>query len=69
MTRHRHYATTEVYVEEVQRLLEGAEDAVTQIGAQDVARVRPINDAVVLDDWSRVFCWEGVIPLTGFSFH
>jgi site-specific recombinase XerD len=31
MMRHRHYATTEIYVEEVQRLLEGAEDAVTQI--------------------------------------
>ncbi len=29
--RHQHYATTEMYVEEVQRLLEGAEDAVTQI--------------------------------------
>ncbi|NGZ07867.1 MAG: hypothetical protein CV088_00545 [Nitrospira sp. LK70] len=31
MMRHQHYATTEIYVEEVQRLLEGAEDAVTQI--------------------------------------
>lgn len=31
MMRHKHYATTEIYVEEVQRLLEGAEEAVTQI--------------------------------------
>ncbi|MBX3306959.1 MAG: tyrosine-type recombinase/integrase [Nitrospira sp.] len=31
MMRHQHYATTEIYVEEVQRLLDGAEDAVTQI--------------------------------------
>ena len=31
MMRHQHYATTEIYVEEVQRLLEGTEDAVTQI--------------------------------------
>jgi len=31
MMRHQHYATTEIYVEEVQQLLEGAEDAVTQI--------------------------------------
>lgn len=31
MMRHQHYATTEIYVEEVQRLLEGAEDSVTQI--------------------------------------
>jgi len=31
MMRHQHYATTELYVEEVQRLLDGAEDAVTQI--------------------------------------
>lgn len=31
MMRHQHYATTEIYVEEVQRLLEGAEDAVTQL--------------------------------------
>lgn len=31
MMRHQHYATTEIYVEEVQRLIEGAEDAVTQI--------------------------------------
>lgn len=31
MMRHQHYATTEIYVEEVQKLLEGAEDAVTQI--------------------------------------
>ncbi len=31
MMRHHHYATTEIYVEEVQKLLEGAEEAVTQI--------------------------------------
>lgn len=31
MMRHKHYATTEIYVEEVQELLEGAEEAVTQI--------------------------------------
>lgn len=31
MMRHKHYATTELYVEEVQKLLEGAEEAVTQI--------------------------------------
>jgi len=31
MMRHQHYATTEIYVEEVQKLLEGAEAAVTQI--------------------------------------
>ncbi len=31
MMQHQHYTTTEIYVEEVQRLLEGAEDAVTQI--------------------------------------
>jgi site-specific recombinase XerD len=30
MMRHQHYATTEIYVEEVQKLLEGAEEAVTQ---------------------------------------
>ncbi len=29
--RHKHYATTEIYVEEMQKLLEGAEEAVTQI--------------------------------------
>lgn len=29
--RHQHYATTEIYVEEVQKLLEWAEEAVTQI--------------------------------------
>lgn len=31
MMRHQHYATTEIYVAEVQRLLDGAEEAVTQI--------------------------------------
>ena len=31
MMRHPHYATTEIYVEEVRKLLEGAEKAVTQI--------------------------------------
>ena len=31
MMRHKHYATTELYVEEVQKLLDGAEEAVTQI--------------------------------------
>jgi hypothetical protein len=31
MMRHQHYATMEIYVEEVQKFLEGAEDAVTQI--------------------------------------
>jgi len=31
MMRHQHYATTEIYVEEVQQLLEGAEEAVTQL--------------------------------------
>lgn len=31
MMRHKHYATTEIYVEEVQKLLEGSEEAVTQI--------------------------------------
>ena len=31
MMRHQHYATTEIYVEEVHRLLDGAEDVVTQI--------------------------------------
>lgn len=31
MMRHQHYATTKIYVEEVQKLLEGAEEAVTQI--------------------------------------
>jgi hypothetical protein len=30
MMRHQHYATTEIYVEEVQRLLEGPEGAVAQ---------------------------------------
>lgn len=27
--RHQHHATTEIYVEDVQQLLDGAEDAVT----------------------------------------
>ena len=31
MMRHQHYVTTQRYVEEVQRMREGAEDAVTQI--------------------------------------
>jgi site-specific recombinase XerD len=31
MMRHQRYATTEIYVEEVQKLLDGAEEAVTQI--------------------------------------
>ncbi len=31
MMRHQHYAITEIYVEEVHRLLDGAEDVVTQI--------------------------------------
>jgi site-specific recombinase XerD len=31
MMRHQHYTTTEIYVEEVQRLLDGTEGAVTQI--------------------------------------
>ncbi|MBP8153670.1 MAG: hypothetical protein R3B37_17225 [Nitrospira sp.] len=31
LMRHKHYATTEIYVEEMQKLLEGAEEAVTQI--------------------------------------
>jgi hypothetical protein len=31
MLRHRHYATTEVYVEEVKRLIAGAERAITQL--------------------------------------
>ncbi|MDR4474371.1 MAG: site-specific integrase [Nitrospira sp.] len=31
MMRHQHYATTEIYVEEVQKLLEGAEGSVTQL--------------------------------------
>ena len=30
MMRHKHSATTEIYVEEVQKLLEGVEDAVMQ---------------------------------------
>jgi hypothetical protein len=30
MMWHQHYATTEIYVEEVQKLLKGAEEAVTQ---------------------------------------
>lgn len=30
MMRHEHYATTKIYVEGVQRLLEGAEDAMTR---------------------------------------
>jgi len=29
--RHQRYATTAIYVEEVQKLLEGAEETVTQI--------------------------------------
>ncbi|MBL8073645.1 MAG: hypothetical protein JNL29_04685 [Nitrospira sp.] len=29
--RHQHHATTEIYVKEMPRLLEGAADAVTQI--------------------------------------
>lgn len=31
MMRYQHDATTEIYVEEVQKLLEGAEEALTQI--------------------------------------
>lgn len=31
MMRHKHYATTEVYVKDVQRMIDGAEDSVTQI--------------------------------------
>lgn len=31
MMRGRHYATREIYAEEVQKLLEGKEEAVTQI--------------------------------------
>lgn len=31
MMRHKHCATTEIYVEEVQKILEGVEEAVTQI--------------------------------------
>lgn len=31
MMRHQYYATTEIYVEEVQQLLEGTKDTVTQI--------------------------------------
>lgn len=31
MMRHKHYSTTEIYVEEVQKLIGGAEEAVTQI--------------------------------------
>jgi hypothetical protein len=31
MVRHQHDATTEAYVEEVQRLLDGADDAVMQM--------------------------------------
>lgn len=31
MMDHKHYATTEIYVEEVQKLLEKAKEAVTQI--------------------------------------
>jgi len=31
MMRHQHYATTKIYVKEVQKLLEGAKAAVTQI--------------------------------------
>ncbi len=31
MMRHQHYATTEIYVEEVQSCLEGGEDAVAKI--------------------------------------
>jgi len=31
MMRHKHYATTEIYVEEVQKVLDGAEETVTQI--------------------------------------
>ena len=33
MMRHQHYASSEIYVEEVRQLLEGGEDAVTQIQA------------------------------------
>jgi len=29
--RHQHYATTEIYVKAVRKLLEGGEEAVTQI--------------------------------------
>lgn len=31
MMRHKHYSTTEIYVEEVQKMIGGAEEAVTQI--------------------------------------
>lgn len=31
MMRHKHYSTTEIYVEEVQRMIGGAEETVTQI--------------------------------------
>lgn len=31
MMRHKHYATTEVYVSEMQQIIEGAEGSVTQI--------------------------------------
>ena len=31
MMFHQHYATTEIHVEDVQKLLEGAEEAATQI--------------------------------------
>ena len=39
--RHQHDATTEIYVEEVQRLLERAEDAVTQYRWLDLEWMRP----------------------------
>lgn len=58
-----HDAATEMYVEEVQRLLQGADDAVTQIEART-----PILSVMVLIRQgpvrARVSCRTGILSFT-----
>ena len=73
MMRHQHYATTEIYVEEVQRLLEGAEDAVTQIEATGYGMSQShmshwskrVHVVVRLDVFNR---WTGSSLTSGFAY-
>ncbi len=46
LMRHQHYAESEIYIEEVQRLLDGAEDEVTEIQTGSITLKASVCDYV-----------------------
>ena len=50
--RHQHYATTKIYVEEVQKLLERAEEAVIQIWVKGTLY---LLIRATMDHWRRLW--------------